>query len=244
MTAANIAPATLPVTFRPLSEAKGIKLAANERICRLIVKGAEEGEKKSAFAVVPEVSINFVQALMNNDSGAAWLIEQVQSLQDQMARKHYLAGNGFVPMADMFNVERLAAFAAESSEVRLTKDSITAQFNAEWQNSIASGLALSRSATFAAKLAEFDTNGASEEEAARYVAAFWSGEEGQKFIATAKNYLQFLLKAAGRNESFSSQGLKDKVMTACEMLEDSALAAKMISRLREMPVATEDSFGL
>lgn len=197
---------------------------------------------KKQFAVqLPAVSLNFIQAFVLNDKGAEAVQDFIESLQARKAKQVYEKLGRSVCDADL-TIEALSEIALAGSEnVRLTKELILACFANEWRNTIAYALVLERDAVAAAMLLNEDET----EEATAAKQAFWSGEQGAKYLAIAENYKQFLLYGAERSPSFVSQAIKDKVLVAVSYLDQESQAVQKLSeKLTAAPVASVDAIAL
>jgi hypothetical protein len=152
--------------------------------------------------------------------------------------KVYVNNNRSVCDADL-TIELLAGIAlAGSDNVRITKELLTGLFDSDWVNTIAYALVLERDAANAAMLLSDTVSGEDK-------AAFWNGEHGQKFMAIAKNYKQYIVSASEKVPSFISQAIKDKVLTAIGYLDQESQAVQKVSdKLNKAPVASVDASGL
>lgn len=225
-------------TLKPL-----VQLPANwkpengNRFCRIIVKGTEakEAGKVSQFCQLPELTDNFVQGFIATPQGIGIVKDWIEGLQNAVVRKVYLTHNRSANDADL-SIEALYAIAEETSEnVRLTKDVISKQFDSTWVTRIAYCLVLERDAN-AALILSGDNVEAKEQ--------FWGTETGCKYLKIASNYKQFFVMAAERKPSFVSQAVKDKVLVAVSYLDVDVIVEKLILKLEETPIASEDMLAL
>ena len=220
-------------TLRPLSEMpKDFKVASGNRVSRIIIKGDES--KKSQFCQLPEVSENLVQVFINNENGMILVKELIESLQDKIVRNCFVNLGRSACDSDL-SVESLIQIGlAESDNVRLTKETITANFSA-WSKRIALSIALERDATAAAALL-------SENE--ETIQEYWKSENGIKFQTIAGNYKSYLLRGAERKPTFETQAIKDKILIAIDYLEQDTLVGKLKDKLSVAPIAQVEEDAL
>lgn len=202
-------------------------------VSRMIYKGED---KASMYAVLPDVTDGFVTLFLNREEGRQLIHEYIQDQLDKAARASYEKRNdGNVHAADIGLDALIQFMSAESQAERMTKESLGKAFDSTYHNRIAFGLALERDPEFIVIVDSGDTS---------EIETYWNSEAGLKFMGTAQNYKQFILRATERNASFESQAIKDKVLNAVSLLDTSPMVAKLIEKLTAIPVATVDDSGL
>lgn len=193
-------------------------------------------EKKGYYFTAPAITANFVAAFVGSKEGIDVIAEYIDTLRKEVAKSRFDSGQYFSE-ADC-TIANLIEFAQRTSEnVRLTEETLTKAFNADWLNTIAYGLVLERDAGGAAILL-------GEDEQAKL--QYWLGEAGQTFKGIAKNYLQFFLRAAKRNNpTFETQEIADKVCFAASLLnQEDMLVKKLVTKLGEMGIGNTISVDL
>lgn len=225
-------------TLKPLVQLPANwKPEAGNRFCRVIVKGTEakEAGKVSQFCQLPELTDNFVQGFIATPQGIGIVKDWIEGLQNAVVRNVYLQHNRSTTDADLTIEALYEIAAAESDNVRLTKDVIGKQFDSVWVNRIAYSLVLEREAQ--ASLVLLGDN-------AEAKVAFWGSEIGCKYLKIASNYKQFFVMAGERKPSFVSQAVKDKVLTAVSYLDSDVITEKLKNKLTDSPIASEDMLAL
>ena len=220
--------ATMPANWTP---------ELGNRFCRVIVKGAEakEAGKVSQFCQLPELTDNFVQGFISTPKGVGIVKDFIEGLQNAVVRKVYLSHNRSANDTDL-SIEALYDIAEETLEtVRLTKDVIGKQFDSVWMLRIAYCLVLERDAAGSLVLAGEDVEAKEQ---------FWKTETGCKYLKIASNYKQFFVMGAERKPSFVSQAVKDKVLVAVSYLDSDVIVDKLVDKLSNAPIASEDMLAL
>lgn len=220
-------------TLRPLAEkAKDFKVSQGNRLCRVIFKGKDAESKKAQFCQLPELTDSFAQAFMLNAKGLELVKEMIEGLQDK-AVKNVFVQHGRSATQDDLTIEKLCEVAeSDEDNIRCSKPNIEKAFDATYKNRIALSIALERDAEAALILTSEDNEA---------IAQFWDSEAGLKYLTIAGNYKQFILMAAERKPIFSSQALKDKILTAISYLDsDTILVDKITDKLTNAPVASAD----
>ena len=215
--------------IRPVSELNDNIVAAATANNETVIKFKNK-EKKGYFFVAPTVTDAFVQSFITSDKGLNAAKDWIESLIKNAGKARFDAGQGF-SAADIA-IDALCSVAeAVSDNIRCSKENIVAAFDADWKNRIAYCIALERDANAAVAL-ETDA------------AAYWSTEQGAKMMQVAENYRAYMIRASERKPTFESQGIKDKVLTAIQYLDESQLQEKVLEKLQNAPLAVVDADAL
>lgn len=199
---------------------------AGYREVRIIVKGNAKGNegKTSQYCQLPEVSHAFATAFTNSEKGMNLVQDYIASLQNQIVRKVYMT-SGRSPCESDLSMDALFELGASVSEnVRLTKESLAAWFEAN-KAGIANFLAVSRGAAI-------DSDG------------FWNSEEGLKYLQIAMNYKNLIVSLAERKPAFQND-VKAKIeLVLANVMTGTALEEKMLEKLEGAIMPQVDDLGL
>lgn len=215
--------------IRAVSELNDNIIAAATANNETVIKFKNK-EKKGYFFVAPVVTDAFVQSFITSDKGLNAAKDWIESLIKNAGKARFDAGQGF-SAADI-TIDALCSVAeATSDNIRCSKENIVAAFDADWINRIAYCIALERDVNAAVML---DSD----------AAAYWSTEQGAKMMQIASNYKAYFIRASERKPTFESQGIKDKVLTAIQYLDESQLQEKVLEKLQNAPLAVVDADAL
>lgn len=107
------------------------ELDSNSRLVRIIAKGGKVENRviESQGIIIPALSINAIQLVLNNPVGAEFLLNSVYSVQDSIIRK--LIANGKNQIFDAeFSIEKIIESMNELNETtRFSKESIAKCFD-------------------------------------------------------------------------------------------------------------------
>lgn len=185
----------------------------------IISIGRMDGKKgkSDTSAVVPEFSVNTMQAILNAPAGLIWLIDAVNSFRSKLATAH-CKKHGAMQFADSVVALSavLEAMAVENASSAMTRESIAAWFDSDLAQLVSDAIAVRMQGI--------------------------SGDKLEKLVAGYSEAFQGLSRATSIDDAVKTQLVKAVALLPDEY--ESILGAKVIAKLEALEPAKVDLAGL